>query len=728
MVAQVEPATSVIDQLLGRAAEYLSEDEVAAVEEAYVFAADAHAGQRRKSGEPFIVHPVNTALYLANLRLDLTVIIAALLHDVVEDTPITQDDISERFGGEIAKLVDGVTKLTSAEMMQRADADSSRPANNAAARAATIRKMLMTMADDFRVVLIKLADRLHNMRTLAAVREGRRRAIAQETLDIYAPLAHRLGIWEIKWLLEDLAFQHIDPEAYRAISKMLAAKRREREEYVDRVVRILEGELRKKGIDAQVTGRPKHIYSIHRKTQKYVKMNRTVNDIYDLFALRVIVDTVEDCYAALGIVHAKWRPLPGQFDDYIATPKDNMYESLHTAVLCEDASPVEIQIRTLEMHRLAEYGVAAHWLYKGGVEFDEAYDRKMTWMRQLLDWQRDVVGAEEYVEAAETEILGEKIFVYTPHGDLKEMPVGSTPLDFAYRIHSDIGHHCVGAKVNERLVPLNYQLQTADTVYIMTDKALRGPSRDWLNENFGYIKTRHARALVRRWFNRQERRANIQTGREVFTREFPRLGSTMSAQEAAELMEYETLEEFFTALGNGSLLIRQVVRKVTTPDAEPDEVDRNPNLELPEPQSSIEVLGVGDMLSRIARCCNPIGGDAIIGYITRGRGISVHRCICPNVMRESEKDRMVEVTWGKTKTFYPVHIRVESWDRVGLLRDITSLVADEGVNITRSTTNPEDGISIITLNVTVEGIEQLSRLFAKIEGVPGVLEVSRITG
>ena len=727
MVVQVKQTSSLIDQLLDKAAEYLLEDEVSAVEGAYVFASDAHAGQRRKSGEPFIEHPVSTALYLANLRLDSTVLVAALLHDVVEDTPIALDDISERFGGDIAKLVDGVTKLTVAEMMQRADADPSRPSNNAAARAATIRKMLMTMVDDSRVVLIKLADRLHNMRTLGAIREPRRRAIAQETLDIYAPLAHRLGIWEIKWQLEDLAFQHIDPETYRAISKMLAAKRREREEYVDRLVRILEDEMRRKGIDAQVTGRPKHIYSIHRKTQEYVKMNRTVNDIYDLFALRVIVGTVEDCYTALGIVHAKWRPMRGQFDDYIANPKDNMYESLHTAVLCEDASPVEIQIRTLEMHRLAEYGVAAHWLYKGGVEVDEAYDRKMTWMRQLLDWQRDVVGAEEYVEAAETETLGEKIFVYTPRGDLKEMPAGSTPLDFAYRIHSDIGHHCVGAKVNERLVPLNHQLETADTVYIMTDKALRGPSRDWLNENLGYIKTSHARSLIRRWFNRQERRANVQTGREVFTKELPRLGSTMSAQEVAELMAYDTLEEFFAALGSGTLLMRQVVRKVTIPDTHPDEVDGNPSLELPEPQSSMEVLGVGDMLSRIARCCNPTGGDEIIGYITRGRGVSVHRCICPNVVSESERDRLVEVAWGREKTFYPVDIRVESWDRVGLLRDITSLVADEGVNIIRSTTDPEDGISIITLNVTIEGIEQLSRLFAKIEGVPGVLKVSRIT-
>lgn len=729
MVAQPAPTPILIDQLLSKAAEYLSDDEVSAVEEAYVFASDAHAGQFRKSGEPFIEHPVSTALYLANLRLDSTVLIAALLHDVVEDTPIAQNDISQRFGDEIAKLVDGVTKLTSAEMMESRRADSSRPSNSAdaPARAATIRKMLMTMAEDFRVVLVKLADRLHNMRTLGAVRESRRRAIAQETLDIYAPLAHRLGIWEIKWLLEDLAFQHIDPEAYRAVSKMLAANRREREQYVDRVVRILEDDLRKKGIKAQVTGRPKNIYSIHRKTQKYVKMNRTVNDIYDLFALRVIVDTVDDCYAALGTVHAKWRPLPGEFDDYIANPKDNMYKSLHTAVLCEDASPVEIQIRTLEMHRLAEYGVAAHWLYKEeeGAEIDEAYDRKMTWMRQLLDWQRDVVGAEEYVEAAETETLNEKIFVYTPHGDLMEMPAGATPLDFAYRIHSDLGHHSLAAEVNERLVPLNHQLKMADTVRIITARTLRGPSRDWLNENLGYLKTSHARSLVRRWFNRQERRANIQTGRDFFTKEFHRLGSTMSAQEVAGLMAYDSLEEFFAALGNGSLSIRRV-RKMALPDTEP-EVDQEANMELPEPIFVTEVMGAGGLSKRIARCCNPVAGDAIIGYITRNNWVSVHRRICTNVTGESTKERLAEgVSWGKTKALYPVRIRVESWDRVGLLGDVTSLVADEGVNIVRSSTNPEDGISIITLTITIESIEQLSRLFAKIEGVSDVFKVSRI--
>ena len=729
MTVQDVRSTGLIDLLLDKAAEYLPHDKVAAVEEAYRFASEAHAGQFRKSGEPFIEHPLNTALYLADLRLDHTGLTAALLHDVVEDTPVTQGEISQRFGEEVAKLVDGVTKLTQAELMNIGSEDEPRPVQNAndAARAASIRKMLMTMAEDVRVVIIKLADRLHNMRTLGFMPDKRRAAIAQETLDIYAPLAHRLGMWELKWLLEDLAFQHIEPDEYRKISRMLATKREERERYIERVVGMLEDELKTAGIRAQVYGRPKHIYSIHRKTQKYDSLNRTVNDINDLFALRVIVETVGDCYAALGIVHTMWRPLQGEFDDYIASPKDNMYQSLHTAVLCEDASPVEIQIRTSEMHQLAEYGVAAHWLYKEGSADDQSFEEKMTWLRQILEWQREVAGAEEFVEGFKTDIFQNQVYVYTPQGDLKELPTGATPVDFAYRIHTDVGHRCIGAKINGKLVPLQHSLEIGDTVEIVTSKSVRGPSRDWLSENKGYLKTSHARSKVRQWFNRQERKASVQTGREVFTREFRRLDTTMSENEIADLMGYTSIEEFFAGLGNGSLSMRQVVGKLTRLDSEPEE-EQTMTVALPEPESGIEVLGVGDLLTRMARCCNPIGGHAIIGYITRGRGITVHRRTCPNVMRESERERLVEVDWGKTRTLYTVHIRVESWDRVGLLSDVTSLVADEGVNIVHSITKPEDDLSIINLTVTVENIEQLNRLFSKIEGVVGVLSVSRVAG
>ncbi|MYD50300.1 MAG: bifunctional (p)ppGpp synthetase/guanosine-3',5'-bis(diphosphate) 3'-pyrophosphohydrolase [Dehalococcoidia bacterium] len=730
MTVQDVRSSGLVDLLLDKAGDYLPPDKVAAVEEAYRFAEEAHSGQYRKSGEPFIEHPLSTALYLVDLHFDYNALRAALLHDVVEDTPVTYEELAKHFGEEVATLVDGVTKLTQNELMNTWGEDEVRPVQytNEAARAASIRKMLMTMAEDVRVVIIKLADRLHNMRTLDSMPENRKVAIAQETLDIYAPLAHRLGMWELKWLLEDLAFQHIDSEAYRAISRLLATKREEREKYIDRVVSMLEDELQAAGIRANVYGRPKHIYSIHRKTEKYDSINRTVNDINDLFALRVIVESVGDCYAALGIVHTMWRPLQGEFDDYIASPKDNMYQSLHTAVLCEDASPVEIQIRTAEMHQLAEYGVAAHWLYKEGSADDQSFEEKMTWLRQILEWQREVAGAEEFVEGFKTDIFQNQVFVYTPKGELKEMPAGATPVDFSYRIHTDVGHRCIGAKVNGKLVPLQYHLQIGDMVEIITSKSVRGPSRDWLNENKGYLKTSHARSKVRQWFNRQERKASVQTGREVFTREIRRLDTTMSEEEIADLMGYASLDDFFAGLGNGSLSMRQVVGKLTDLVAEPEE-DEPTVVTLPEPESGIEVLGVGDLLTRMARCCNPIGGHSIIGYITRGRGITVHRRTCPNIMRESESERLVEVDWGKTKTLYPVQIRVESWDRVGLLSDVTSLVADEGVNIVQSITGgQEDDLSIIRLTVTVENIEQLNRLFSKIEGVVGVLSVSRVMG
>ena len=731
MTVQDVRSSGLFDLLLDKAGGYLPPDKVAAVQEAYRFAEEAHSGQYRKSGEPFIEHPLSTALYLADLHFDYNALRAALLHDVVEDTSVTYEELADQFGEEVATLVDGVTKLTQNELMNTWGEDEIRPVQNTneAARAASIRKMLMTMAEDVRVVIIKLADRLHNMRTLDFMPEPRREAIAQETLDIYAPLAHRLGMWELKWLLEDLAFQHIDPEAYRAISRLLATKREEREKYIDRVVSMLEDELQAAGIRANVYGRPKHIYSIHRKTEKYDSLNRTVNDINDLFALRVIVESVADCYAALGIVHTMWRPLQGEFDDYIASPKDNMYQSLHTAVLCEDASPVEIQIRTAEMHQLAEYGVAAHWLYKEGSADDQSFEEKMTWLRQILEWQREVAGAEDFVEGFKTDIFQNQVFVYTPKGELKEMPAGATPVDFAYRIHTDVGHRCIGAKVNGKLVPLQYHLQIGDMVEIITSKSVRGPSRDWLNENKGYLKTSHARSKVRQWFNRQERKASVQTGREVFTREIRRLDTTLGEDEIATLMGYASLDDFFAGLGNGSLSMRQVVGKLTDLVDEPEEDEQTTVVTLPEPESGIEVLGVGDLLTRMARCCNPIGGHSIIGYITRGRGITVHRRTCPNIMRESESERLVEVDWGKTRTLYPVQIRVESWDRVGLLSDVTSLVADEGVNIVQSITGgQEDDLSIIRLTVTVENIEQLNRLFSKMEGVVGVLSVSRVIG
>ena len=714
----------MFDVLLAKAREYVPKDKLDKLADAFEFAEKAHNGQVRKSGEPFIAHPVQTALLLADLRLDADALTAALLHDVVEDNDsIKIADVERQFGPEVARLVDGVTKLTNAEL---GTANRTSSAQDSHAQAETIRKMLMAMAEDIRVVLIKLADRLHNMRTINHLAPEKRIAKAQETLDIYAPLAHRLGIWEIKWQLEDLALQQLEPEAYKSISERLKAKRGQREEYALRVQGILEGELDAAGVRAEVTGRAKHIYSIHKKTARYNAENKTIDDIYDLFALRVLVDDVNACYSALGVVHNLWHPLPGQFDDYIANPKDNLYQSIHTTVLGEGGNPIEVQVRTHDMHSVAEYGVAAHWLYKENSATDAQFEEKMTWVRQLLEWQRDVSEAEEFVESFKTDIFQNQVFVYTPKGDLKELPAGSTSLDFAFRIHSDLIFRCIGAKVNGKLVPLTYQLRNGDTVQILTSNTVRKPSLDWLNQEAGYIKTASARARVRVWFKRQERSANLQRGRDLYQKQLKRLTTTISDSDVAEMMGIAKVEDFFAALGDGSVSVAQVVQKLSRKEKEGVvEIKEAAPLPTAMPSSAIEVLGVGDLLTSMARCCHPIHGDEIIGYITRSRGVTVHRRNCPNVVHESEKERLVQVDWGETQTLYPVRIQVEAWDRVGLLGDITSLVSDEKVNIASCVSEEYAEMSIITLTVHVSGIDQLSRLFIKLEAVKSVLGVTR---
>ena len=718
----------MVDALLEKARTYLPADRLGIIDRAYRYAADAHEGQVRRSGEPFIEHPLQTALYLAELRLDANALAAGLLHDVVEDCDVCLEEIEDEFGKEIAGLVDGVTKLTQAEVdfeegkngfvLRDSDVDLQ--------QAASLRKMLVAMASDVRVVLIKLADRLHNMRTLQALSPNRRRAIAKETLEIFAPLAHRLGIWEVKWRLEDLAFQHLNNGAYQEISGMLNAKRQEREEYIEGVRSLLQSELDNAGVTAEVTGRPKHIYSIHKKTEKYRRQNLGVDDIHDLFALRVLVESVNDCYLALGVVHSNWRPLPGQFDDYIANPKDNLYKSLHTTVLCIDAHPVEVQIRTQEMHRLAEYGVAAHWLYKEGRTSDVEFEEKMTWVRQLLDWQRDVNGSHEFVESFKMDIFKNQVYVYTPKGDLKELPAGATPLDFAFRIHTDIGHRCIGAKVNGKLVALTYTLQNGDTVEIMTSKAVRGPSLDWLNPNLGYLNSNSARTKVRQWFNRQERRANIERGKDIFRRQLRRLNLAMTDEELSTVLGFSSTDEFMVALGGGEITVEQVVDRISNQEIPPDsDFEKIYSVPVSSPASGIEVLGVGDLLTRMANCCTPILGDSIVGYITRTRGVTVHRQNCPNIIAERETERLVPVAWSKAHELHPVRVRLEAQDRVGLLRDITSLVSEEGVNIASCVSEEEKDVSIVSLTVYVDGISQLNRLFSKMESVRGVIGVSR---
>ena len=714
----------MIETLMSRAREYLPAERLTVVEDAYRYAEDAHRGQTRKSGEPFIEHPLQTAVALADLKMDAHGLAAALLHDVVEDRDdIALDDIRQLFGEEITQLVDGVTKFTEAEYVASGSVNTPQAPG---AQAETIRKMLMAMAEDIRVVLIKLADRLHNMRTIEYLTPAKRMEKSRETLDIYAPLAHRLGIWEMKWQLEDLAFRQLDPEGYKEISERLNATRTSREAYIHNALSILQNRLSEAGIVADVVGRPKHIYSIHSKIAKYAAQNKSVDDIHDLFALRVLVDTVQDCYGALGIIHTQWRPVPGEFDDYIANPKDNLYQSIHTTVVAEDGHPLEIQVRTREMHQLAEYGVAAHWLYKEGKAGDDSFEQKMVWLRQILEWQRDVAGAEEFVDALKADIFQNQVFVYTPLGELKELPAGSTPLDFAFRIHSDLIFRCIGAKVNGKLVSLSYQLKNGDTCQILTSKTVRGPSLDWLNEDLGYVRTRSARSKVRQWFKRQERSVNTQRGRDLYQRHIRRL-TTQQDQQVASMMGIGKLEDFLAALGEGSISVAQVVNKLSSREKEAEvEVRHQQELGLPiSPSTGIQVMGVGDLLTSMARCCNPINGDEIVGFITRTKGVTIHRRNCPNIQNEDEPERLVPVSWGETEVKYPVRIQVKSMDRVGLLRDATSVVSGENVNIASCVSEEYDNVSIITLTLHVSGINQLSRLFFRLESVKGVMNVTR---
>jgi GTP pyrophosphokinase len=714
-----------LDRLLEKARSYLPDDRIPLIEKAYHFAEESHGDQLRKSGEPYIVHPLDAAMTVADLQLDSVAIAAALLHDVQEDCDVPNQELKRRFGAKVAKLVDGATKL---ERITKHSADPD--VVDGEVQAENLRKMFLAMAEDVRVVIIKLADRLHNMRTLQHVEPEKRLRTAQETMEIYAPLASRLGIWQIKWELEDLAFQHLDPQKYAQIARLIDTSRATRERYVARVEKILREELAKHDIEATVQGRAKHIYSVYQKMQKYAAQGKTFNEIYDLLALRVLVNTVADCYGVLGVVHGLWRPIPGEFDDYIASPKEDVYQSLHTTVMCVDARPLEVQIRTHEMHHLAEYGVAAHWRYKEGGRQDMQFEERLSWLRQLLEWQRDMAHAEDFVETLKTDIFQDQVFVSTPKGEIKDLPAGSTAIDFAYRIHTDLGHHCVGAKVNGRLVALNHPLENGDVVEVVVGRSSRGPSRDWLNRNLGYVKTSHARQKIRQWFRKQERAENIEKGREMLERELRRLGVTL-AECKDELLRhsgYAALEDLYAALGFGGVSLHQIalrLERFLAPE-EPELPQPEEARRLPAPTTAIQVLGTGDLLTQLARCCNPVPGDEIIGYVTRSRGVTVHRRDCFNVLHEDEPERLVDVEWGRTGEFYPVAVHIEAWDRVGLLRDISTIVAEEKVNMVAVRTHEhEDRTTGISLTLETQGVDQLSRLLSKLEAVRGVLTATR---
>jgi guanosine-3',5'-bis(diphosphate) 3'-pyrophosphohydrolase len=712
---------TTFNDLLERGEDSIASQDIPLVKRAYEVASQAHDGQRRMSGEPFIHHSLATAATLVDLRLDAATIAAGLLHDVPEDTSVTVEDIEEIFGEEIAKLVDGVTKLRKITWTSLEEEE-----------AESLRKIFLAMVDDIRVILIRLADRLHNMHTLEALPAERGRLIAMETLEIFAPLAHRLGMWQIKEELEDLALRYLEPEAYREVMRLLSEHQADRERYVEGVVQMLKRSLVEEGVKAEVTGRRKHVSSIY---QKMKKKGRDFDRIYDVHGARVIVDDIKDCYAALGIVHSLWRPIAGEFDDYIAMPKDNMYQSLHTAVVGPQGHPLEIQIRTWEMHRMAEYGVAAHWRYKEQVERDAVLEAKMAWLRQVMDWRRELVDAQEFVDSLKTDLFPEEVYVFTPKGDVIELPRGATPVDFAYSVHTEIGHLCQGAKVNGKIVPLNYQLGDGDQVQILTAKR-GGPSRDWLNPHLGYVHTSRARQKIRQFFRRQEREENIARGRALLERELKRLGiEHESYEEIARLFRFGKVDDLLAAVGYGDINVHQISMRVLDLEEDKEEISETGSKPAGRPGETpgIRVTGVGDLLTQLGGCCNPLPGDEIIGYVTRGRGVTIHRLDCGNilrVLRDGDRERLIEVDWGEGKgTAYPVVVKITAFDRKGLLKDVAAIIDAEDVNMTAASieARQKDQTATIVATLEISGMDQLSRVLTKIESLTNVLEAVRQT-
>lgn len=706
------------EKLLAKAQAYLPEEQVTLVEKAYNFALDAHRGQLRKSGEPYLEHPVSVAMILAELQFDGATLAAALLHDVLEDCGVSVDEIKTNFGDEVAKLVEGTTKLS--KLAKPVYGDKAKRE----LQVENLRKMLIATAEDLRVIFIKLADRLHNMRTLGVLPRGRRIAIAQETLEIYAPLAHRLGIRSLKWQLEDLAFRYLEPREYHRVARLVASKREQREGFVNEAIQALGEELNKAGVEASVFGRPKHVYSIFRKMGKYAAQGKDFGDIYDLFGLRILVNSISDCYKAVGIVHSLWHPIPEEFNDFIANPKDNGYQSLHTAVIYH-GNALEVQIRTHQMDRVAEFGVAAHWRYKEGGKGEDSF-KEVAWLPQLVEW-RDVFDSKEFLESVKSDMLANRVFVFTPKGEIKELSKGATPLDLAFHVHTNLGYRCVGAKVNGRLVPLNYNLNNGDVVEIIAAKGEKEPSLDWLNRELGYVKTSHARAKIRQWFTKQDRAQSIEAGKEFLGRELKRADVALpSVGEVASLFGFKNMDDFFAAIGTGNLNPSQIIAKLAVREEPPEELVVRPSRKVSP--ASVKVLGVGELVTHLANCCHPLPGDKIIGYITQGRGVTVHRRDCPNIVNEVERERLVEVSWGGVQQVYPVAIEVDGWDRVGLVRDISAVIAEEGVNITDLNTADHEDIVSLNFSLEVKSTAELASLIAKIYSVGGIVNVRRKGG
>jgi len=721
----IRPHQLELDAWLAAMAQRCAPEELQLVRDAAVLARRAHDGQTRASGEPYFQHVLAVAGMLADLGFDAETLAAAILHDVVEDTDVTLADIQQQFGKNVARLVDGVTKLSAIES-QGLTADG----HNADMQAENLRKIFLAMAEDVRVVLIKLADRTHNMRTLSFLDEEQQRRISRETLDIYAPLANRLGIWQFKWELEDLAFRYLDSRQYKQIAEMLDRRRVDREQHIARVVKQLNTELAKEGVTATVSGRPKHIYSIARKMK-----NKGVDfhHVFDVEAVRITVDEIQACYTALGVVHRLWQYIPGEFDDYIATPKDNGYRSLHTAVIGPEGRTLEVQIRTHEMHRDAELGVAAHWRYKEGGQQDIALDKKLSWLRQLLEW-KDVKDAGDFLDRVKSEVLEDRVYVFTPQGHVMDLPEGATPVDFAYHIHTEVGHRCRGAKVNGHIVPLTYTLETGQQVEILTVKR-GGPSRDWLNPHLGYVKTAKARSRIQHWIRLQDHELNANAGRQALERELTRLGlQDLSYDKLAHKLDFQRVEDLLSAIGRNDIKISLIIKTAEELSGR-KRMDHLPVEIQPRPGTAsttgeINIMGVGDLLTHLAGCCKPVPGDEIGGYITKGRGVSIHRRECPNMLRYSNEcpERLIAVDWGRTTSQpYQVDVQITAFDRPGLLRDITSVLANEKLNVTAINTLSGKTAHLTTIRLTIEitSIDQLSQVLAKISQVSNVVGVCR---
>ncbi len=710
-----------LEDIVERIQSYHPDADVDVLRRAYIFSAKAHQGQMRLSGEAYLIHPIEVAAILTSLKLDAATVATGLLHDTIEDTASSLEEIKALFGEEIAMLVDGMTKLSRMELQSR----EQREADN-------FRKMVVAMAKDIRVILIKLADRLHNMRTLSSLAPEKQRRIAQETLDIYAPLANRLGISKIKIELEDLSFKYLNPDAYQEILQKVSQRRIERESYVNELMETMRGKLAEQGYPGEVKGRPKHFYSIYQKMQK---QGIAFDDVYDLIAIRIITDTKASCYAILGLIHSLWTPVPGRFKDFIGVPKSNLYQSLHTTVIGPKGERVEFQIRTEEMNRLAEEGIAAHWRYKEKGPVSQREEQQFAWLRQLMEWQRDLPDAKEFMDTVKGDLFPEVVYVFTPRGDVRELPQGSTPVDFAYSIHTDIGHSCVGGKVNGRIVPLKHQLLNGDRVEVVT-QAGHTPSRDWLK----FVKTSKARTRIKAWLKIEERRRSILLGRELLEKELRKrelnpakaLKSEELSQAAVEL-SHNTIDDLLAAIGYGKVSPLMVANRLA-PDKQFEEALNKkppPKHEKPADDGSggMQISGLDNMMVHLSKCCNPVPGDKVVGFITRGRGVSVHTTDCPNVGELTfDKDRLVEVTWGDFQTTaHTVKITVRTIDKPGLLANVSSSISALEANITHAEALTDENKGA-TLNFTlaIKDVEHLNKVIKNIEGIKGVIDVKRI--